>query len=376
MILGIDASTPGSGGGRRHLIEILKRFNSADNGFSKIRIWGVRSLLDQLPDISNVEKISHPLLNKGFFFRLIWQLFFRDRQLSGKFDILLSPFGTYSNAKIPYVSMSRNMLVFDTNEQSRFDLFLKLKFKLLQLTQINSFKHSRGVIFLSKYAEQSIRKKINLSGKNTSIIHHGISSDFRGELKPQKPIGDYSFKNPYELLYVSSIWPYKHQWNIVKSISKLRQAGYPVVLRIVGSNDHPQSGEILKFTMLEEDPHHNFIFWEQGVSLNEIAKYYKRSNGFIFASTCENMPNILVEAMSSGIPILCSNFQPMPEFLKDGGMYFDPTSIDDTTVKIKEFIDNPDTRVTLSTLSSSYSKEYNWDKCASETYRFLHDNVN
>ena len=38
---------------------------------------------------------------------------------------------------------------------------------------------------------------------------------------------------------------------------------------------------------------------------------------FIFASTCENMPNILIEGMSSGLPILCSNYLPMPEFLKD-----------------------------------------------------------
>ena len=50
----------------------------------------------------------------------------------------------------------------------------------------------------------------------------------------------------------------------------------------------------------------------------------KRAHLFVFASSCENMPNTLVEAMASGLPIACSDRGPMPEILRDGGTYFDP----------------------------------------------------
>ena len=40
------------------------------------------------------------------------------------------------------------------------------------------------------------------------------------------------------------------------------------------------------------------------------------------------MPNILIEAMSSGLPIVCSSFPPMPEFLKEFGIYFDPENVE------------------------------------------------
>ena len=35
------------------------------------------------------------------------------------------------------------------------------------------------------------------------------------------------------------------------------------------------------------------------------------------------MPNTLVEAMASGLPIACSDRGPMPEVLGDGGVLFD-----------------------------------------------------
>ena len=46
------------------------------------------------------------------------------------------------------------------------------------------------------------------------------------------------------------------------------------------------------------------------------------------------MPNILFEAMASGLPILSSKNDPMPEFLKKNAIYFDPDDIHSIVKKI------------------------------------------
>ena len=51
----------------------------------------------------------------------------------------------------------------------------------------------------------------------------------------------------------------------------------------------------------------------------------------------KNCPNILLEAMASGKAILCSNFNPMPEFGGKAVEYFDPSNIHDIAEKIKSF---------------------------------------
>jgi glycosyltransferase involved in cell wall biosynthesis len=376
MILGIDASTPGSGGGKRHLIEILKRFKSGESGFSKIRIWGVQTLLDELPENTDIEKYSHNFLNRGLLLRIVWQIFFRDNVFKNKFDLLLSPFGTYSSASIKYVPMCRNMLLFDKAERKRFGISLtRIKLKLLQIQQIRSFKKSTGVIFLSTYAERMVRNSI---GNNipSRIISHGVSYDFRNKPKPQQPISSFSILNPFKLLYVSSVWPYKHQLNVVEAIIQLRKEGYPISLQIIGKNDYQNTGKNLLKKLNEQTDTVNYINWEQNVTLDDVSDYYKNSHGFIFASTCENMPNILIEAMSAGLPILCSSFQPMTEFLKDGGIYFDPTNVEDLKINLRYFLENDQCRNEISAKSYNESFKYSWDKCASETYDFLYYNLN
>ncbi|MHA8087431.1 glycosyltransferase family 4 protein [Aquirufa sp. Wall-65K1] len=373
MTLGIDASTPGSGGARRHLLEILKCFNPTEDSFEKIKIWGVKRNLDQIPDYPWLEKISHPYLNKNFFYRTWWQIFIRSRTFQkSEIDVLFSPFGTFTGSFRPYATMSRNMLIFDVNEQRRFGWsWWRLKLMILNFTQRKSFNKASGLIFISEHAKSVISKVINTSNKKISIIHHGVSSVFRSKPKEQRSFELYDISHPFRLLYVSSIWIYKHPWNVVQAVNNLRAKGYPVILDIVGANEEKKAGDKLYDAIKAVSGNETFVFWHQAVGLDEISSYYKQSDAFVFASTCENMPNILIEAMSSGLPIACSDYAPMPEFLGEGGLYIDPLNIADIEKKLEKLLLDVKLRQEISDLSYQESFKYNWQKCAKETFAFL-----
>ena len=169
MVLGIDASTSGSGGAKRHLIELLKNFDVGEHGFAKIKVWGVQCLLDELPNNESIIKLTHPLLNGNFIKRTLWQIFYRDKLIKNKCDILFSPFGTYIGNITPYVSMSRNMLIFSKTERKRFGISLnRIKFKLLFFTQRKSFKNATGIIFLSNHARFEVGKDVDLESISTA----------------------------------------------------------------------------------------------------------------------------------------------------------------------------------------------------------------
>lgn len=99
--------------------------------------------------------------------------------------------------------------------------------------------------------------------------------------------------------------------------------------------------------------------------------HYVEADAFVFASSCENLPNILIEAMASGLPILSSSCGPMPEVLGDAGWYFDPysaTSIADTIVKAMQ---DPVSRHLRAMQSFEKAKQYSWPRCASDTFSFI-----
>ena len=53
------------------------------------------------------------------------------------------------------------------------------------------------------------------------------------------------------------------------------------------------------------------------------------------------MPNTLLEGMASGVPIISSNYGPMPEILGDCGLYFDPENVNSLITALSCFMDNP-----------------------------------
>ena len=91
----------------------------------------------------------------------------------------------------------------------------------------------------------------------------------------------------------------------------------------------------------------------------------------VFASSCENMPNILLEIMAAGLPVACSAMGPMPEMLGEAGVYFNPEKSDEIAVAIRQLITSAKLRTDLANLSFQKSQLYSWERCASETFEFL-----
>ena len=94
---------------------------------------------------------------------------------------------------------------------------------------------------------------------------------------------------------------------------------------------------------------------------------------FIFASSCENMPVTLIEAMAVGLPIACSNRGPMPEVLADGGVYFDPEDARSIAVAVEHIIESPKLRLAITQKARMLSQQYSWSRCADETFAFIAD---
>ena len=141
-------------------------------------------------------------------------------------------------------------------------------------------------------------------------------------------------------------------------------------LRLIGGGKG-KPYKILKDKIDIVDPAGEYIFDEGFISNDNLGPFFKKANIFIFASSCENMPNTLIEAMSSGIPILCSDRGPMPEVLKDGGLYFDPESVHSIENSIKIFINDENLRNKTAIISKKLSEKYSWERCAQETWAFL-----
>jgi glycosyltransferase involved in cell wall biosynthesis len=169
---------------------------------------------------------------------------------------------------------------------------------------------------------------------------------------------------------VSNTDLYKHQWYVVAAIAKLRRSGYGLKLRLVGGGAG-RARKLLDEAVRREDPDGAFVEVVDAVSHAEVPAELAKADLFVFASSCENMPNTLVEAMAASLPIACSSRGPMPEILRDAGTYFDPEDPDSIATAIERLLTDASLRSRLAHEAAVLSRQYSWERCAAETWSFV-----
>ena len=370
----IDASNFFDGGGITHLREITTAFLTLpDIEDIKLIIVGNTFALSQVPDAPSLQKVHHPYLDKNIFYRTYFRRFLLVRSVPD-FDILFDPGGGYFDTRVHYVTMSRNMLVFEKKEADRYGFsWMRLRLWLLNKLQTTSINGAQGVIFISQYAKQYISALATIHPIRSTVIHHGASRVFINIPRTQKSITEYSTSKPFKLLYVSIIDVYKHHDNLVSAVAILRQK-YPIQLTLIGGYYHP-SMTILQKNLFEIKDADQFIYYLGKKNWSELCDLYKDADMFVFPSSCENMPNILIEAMSAGLPIACSDRGPMPEFLKDAGVYFDPEDSQSIAANIETMLLNPGIRANMAKKAYEYASQYDWSVCAKQIIDFLISNI-
>lgn len=375
MILGVDASNICAGGGLTHLAELLRNANPVNFGFKRVMLWGSAKTLSKLCNKSWLEKVHVPVLDGILPQRIFWQQFALPKLLKqNSCNLLFSPGGTLpGHVFVATVTMSRNLLPFEPKEAARYDaVFRRLRFKLLNIIQKMSYQKANGLIFLTQYAEQTVCSQLKKKPPRKKIVPHGINTNFILPPRNQKALDFFSLTNPFTLLYVSIVDVYKHQWHVAKAVAGLRENGFPVAIDFVGPS-YPQAMRRFEKVVRELDSNSSFINYKGAIPYDELSEVYHRADAFVFGSSCENMPNILLEAMAAGLPIACSNRGPMPEVLGDGGVYFDPENPADIAQALFKLMQSPELRAGMAKESFRRAQAYSWTLCAHDTFRFLSD---
>ncbi len=369
MIVAVDASNLRSGGSVTHLSSILRAADPAAHGISEFRVWAHREMFDRLPQRPEVKAFHVPMLDRALPWRLYWQATRFPRVARGC-DVLFVPGGNTPYRVTPFVTMCRNMLPFEWSETRQYGFSREaLRILLLRLGQLRSFQRADGLIFLTGYARDVVAPLVEGCGA-VRIIPHGVDEQFRSAPRPQRALSDCSASDPFRLLYISTIDVYKHQWHVADAVAGLRRRGFPVAIDFVGTAYGPALRRFRK-VLRRLDPGAEFLRYRGPVAFKQLPELHRQADASVFASSCENMPNILLEAMAAGLPIACGRRGPMPEILGDAGIYFDPVRPDEIEKALETLITDRDLRDQFAARAHARARDFSWERCARETLEFV-----
>ncbi len=369
--LGIDASNIRAGGGQTHLIELLAAARPDQHGFDRVIVWSNASTLSRIGVSDWLCKVNIPALQRSLPKRVAWQQAMLQREAAkAQCDVLFVPGGTYLGSFRPYVAMSQNLLPFEWQEARRYGLSsFTSRFLLLRGSQSLTFRRSNGTIFLTEYARNTVLTAINRPKLNSVIIPHGVDDRFRAAPRTQAAPHAFSDSHPFRLLYVSTVAPYKHQAKVIEAVELLRNQGLPITIALVGAMDPPQPNLMEALHRIAQSG--GWAEWQGHIPFESLPRVYYEADAFVFASSCENLPNILLEAMASGLPIASSDRGPMPEVLGKAGVYFDPEDAASIAAALQLLFTDSELRGELASSAYEEASRYSWQLCAERTFAYI-----
>jgi glycosyltransferase involved in cell wall biosynthesis len=370
MRVGIDASNIRGGGGLTHLAELLRAAQPDEAGVAAVTVWAGRATLAALPQRPWLTAVHEPLLDGRLPARLYWQRMCLLSRAAGC-DVLFAPGGSAGTRFRPVVTMSQNLLPFEMRELRRYGLsWMTARLLLLRQAQAASFRNADGVVFLTEHARSVVLKTVGVLRGASAVIPHGVGAEFACPPRPAEPLEAYSAGRPFRLLYVSIVDVYKHQAVVAEAVARLRQAGLPVELRLVGPACAPTLRR-LRRVIARHDPGQTFLRYLGPVPFADLPGVYRNSDAFVFASSCENLPNIVLEALASGLPIASSDRGPMPALLGDDAVFFNPEDAGSIAAALERLLHRPELRDRIAAAGFARAHEFSWGRCARDTFAFL-----
>lgn len=364
--VGVDASNIRSGGGLKNLVELIANAEPHLHNFSSVKVWIGTDIVGSLPKREWLEVIGVEAFDQGVIKRNIQRRKLRE-EIRSSCDIVYTPGGILLDCGLPEVVVSQNMQPFDPIASRGVKWgYARLRLFLLKHLMSKAFRQADGVVFLNEYIRKLLTTQLGLDDSRSVAILMGSSEELHLAPRPQLPIAD--FEQPYKLLYVSTINTYKHQKEVLEAFLSCSDQ-YNIQLELVGGGYEPYLSEFLH--LKEQLDVNNRVIYHGKVPPAEMVKYYHSADAFLFASSCENLPNILIEAMSAGLPIASSSIEPMPTVLEDAGIYFDPHNPESISNAIVSLVENHEQRAKLAELAYAKRTNFSWTEWSDSTFRFL-----
>lgn len=369
IVVGVDASRNRSGGARAHLAGILAAGDPAAHGIREVHVWAFRALLDSLPDRPWLVKHAPKDLERSLPRQLWWQAMRLSHEVvKAGCDILFTTDASTLCRFKPMVVLSQDVLSYEPGAWKYLrhaGQFLRLL--AILVVQNRAFRFADGVIFLTHHAARLIQRSAG-SFSRVAYIPHGVDEEFR--LARQVHDWSSNWERPIRALYVSNAELYKHQWVVIRAIELLRKRGHNIEITLLGGGRGPAQ-RLVERQLAQSDPGGVFARQLGFVDHKALPAYMADADVFVFASSCEAFGITLLEAMSVGLPIACSNRSCLPELASDGAVFFDPEDAESIADATERIIKDENLRASIAQRARSHSERYSWTRCADQTWAFI-----
>jgi glycosyltransferase involved in cell wall biosynthesis len=224
-----------------------------------------------------------------------------------------------------------------------------------------SARRAARIITISDFARREIADAFGI-GLDAIIVTHlaPLLRTAVSESEAESRLAKLGIQKPY-LISFSSPSPHKNIPILLRAFAMARETHrFPHQLVLVG---HLPPGLSIGRDGIRDDSV-RVVGYLQDADLSAVMT---GAELLVFPSLYEGFGLPVLEAMSAGVPVVCSDRASLPEVAGDAALFFDPTNVSEISEMVARAVTDQRLRESLRERGRHNASRFSWDRTAAET---------
>ncbi len=216
----------------------------------------------------------------------------------------------------------------------------------------------------SEYSKKDVVERWGISESKIKVVYPGIYPEDKFARIGIKINDDRICSNEY-ILSVSALDLNKNQSGLIKAYIMFRKKYPDVKIKLVLVGPIRDNEEICQLLSRNQEVAKDIVYTGY-VSDDELVWLYRNAYVFMYPSFFEGFGLPILEAMSVGRAVICSNTTSMPEVGGDAVEYCDPYNIETMVGAIEKVVLSASRKAELEELAVVQAAKFSYEKAAKE----------
>jgi glycosyltransferase involved in cell wall biosynthesis len=213
----------------------------------------------------------------------------------------------------------------------------------LRIFEERMLEKSNKIIAVSEFTRRELHQYYKVKDQKIHVIHNGVdTAKFKPEHDKRKAKLELGFKpDEIAILSVGRLYARKGLFTLIESTPAILKK-HPNVKFIISGKG--QSDEMRKLVAHAENLGvRNKIVFTGYYPDARLPRLYQAADIFAFSTFYENLPFAVLEALSTGLPVVTTNVGGIPEMIENGknGFLVQPFNSKELSDRILYFLDHP-----------------------------------
>ena len=280
-----------------------------------------------------------------------------------KADLFLSPDGYLSlNTKVKQLAV-----IHDINFAHRPKDLPWLTAKYYNYFFPRFAKRAKRIATVSFYSKEDITRTYKIKSDDIDVVYNGVNKLYTptNDLEKEATRRKYTEGKGY-FLYIGSLHPRKNICGLLRAYDAFRTSIDSDVKLMITGSEMFKTGDITK--TYEGMRFRDDVIFTGRLDIEDLHQVLGAALALTFVPYFEGFGIPVIEGMSAGIPVICSNTTSLPEVGGNAVLYADPfvvSQIKDAMIKIASDVE---LRADLIEKGKQQQMKFTWDKTADQLW--------